>query len=226
MTFELLAADPQVTLPDDVREVEGARMQVDEFTAEGKRYLKMTTGFPLPSGDRRERVVFFLDDGGKLRMLGFHAIRRKVTGLEGETLVFDTGVANPMQNPQSRVLHVPADSYSYLALALALRGLAAAPKSTEVSLWHGEEKTEKIQISSDGTEELALLGTKIPAVKLRARPVAQASGGGTYWYASAAPHAFLQYEGPGDFVTAEANAPRILMRATSSSEQKAKFFGG
>ena len=226
MTFELLPADAKAPLPEDVREIEGARLQVDDFEAEGKRYLKMTIALPLPSGDRRERVVFFHDEGGKLRMLGFHSIRRKVAGLEGETLVFDTGTPNPMRNEQSRVLKVPVDSYSYLALSFALRGLAAAPKSIDATLWHGEELTEKVQIVAAGTEELSLLGTKIPSVKLEVRGGADGAAEASYWYAASAPHTLLQYVGPADFVTAEAQTPRILMRATSSSDQRRKFFGG
>jgi hypothetical protein len=225
MTFEILPVDAKQPLPEDVRSIEGARLQVDEFDAEGKHYLKMTMGLPLPSGDRRERVVFFLDDGGKLRMLGFHSIRRKVAGLEGETLVFDTGLPNPLHKDQSHSVRVPADSYSTLALFLALRGLASAPKPVEVSLWLGEARTEKVQIVAGGTEELAILGTKIPSLKFEARRAGANAVAATYWYGSAAPHSFLQYSGPADFVTADSEVPRILMRATSSSEQLRKFFG-
>ncbi|MGH7802775.1 MAG: hypothetical protein ACREQJ_00375 [Candidatus Binatia bacterium] len=226
MTFEILPVDAKEPLPEDVREIEGARLQVDDFDAEGKRYLKMTIGLPLPSGDRRERVVFFHEDAGKLRMLGFHSIKRKVAGLEGETLVFDTGTPNPLRNEQSRVLHVPADSYSYLALTFALRGLAAAPKPIDASLWHGDERTEKVRVVGAGTEELELLGTKIVSLKLEVHGGTPDAVAAIYWYAATAPHSFLQYEGPADFVTAEATIPRIRLRATSSSDQRRKFFGG
>ena len=57
-------------------------------------------------------------------------------------------------------------------------------------------------------------------------PRGQRAAEATYWYGESAPHAFLQYEGPADFLTAEASTPRVLMRATSSSDQRRKFFGG
>jgi hypothetical protein len=63
-------------------------------------------------------------------------------------------------------------------------------------------------------------------VKLEVRAAAGGATEATYWYAASAPHSFLQYVGPADFVTAEAQVPRILMRATSSSDQRRKFFGG
>lgn len=176
----------------------------------------MSLALPLPTGGRRERVVFYRDDQGALRMLGYHSILRKDSGPEGETWVFDSGGTNPLTG---RAAKVPADSYSFLGLFGALRGLSAAPKETALSLWVGDGKTLPAAVSLEGKETLELFGTDVPALKYAVAPTNAGAPRASYWFGEQAPHSFLQYEGPADFMTAEAPQTTIMLRATSSSEQ-------
>lgn len=224
MTFEILPSAPDRPLPDELRQIEGARLVVNETMVGGVRYVKTSAVFPLPNGDRLERIFLFADESGRLRMLGLHAVRRERETPKGETVVFQQSGGSP--NPLTgRVTDVPADTYTYLALSTALRGLAKEPKPSTVHLWRGEEGAGPAEIVLEGQETLAVFGAKVPSLRFRVNP---RGGGGEalYWFREVAPHSFLQYRGPADFLPVpKAGAPEVLLRATSSSEQTQEVFG-
>lgn len=223
LTFEIVPADSGTRLGDELREIEGGRLLFEEAEARGGRYRKTTIILPLPSGDTRERVVFFAEEEERVRMLGFHRIHRHHESPSGETLVFDSGTANPLTG---RLSPVPADTYSYLGLFTALGGIAARPAPAKAHLWVGEREVVAVDIVPDGAEELQLLGTKVKARRLRVAPRTGNASPAVYWFAETAPHSFLQYRGPGDFLTENGSGtPPILLRATSSSEQVKQLFG-
>lgn len=220
LTFEILPEKPGTRLPEDIRKIEGARLQIEEFDASGGDYLRMTLILPLPDGDRRERVVFFGQENGRLRMLGFHSVLRRPTGPEGQTVVFASGGANPLQG---RTLTVPADSYSRLGLFAALRGLAASRKASRVTLWSGDDHVLPAEVSPEGTDTLFLFGSDVATVKLKLTTGERTAADSFYWLDAEAPYGVLQYEGPADFMTAEAAATRVVLRATSSSDQSRRL---
>jgi hypothetical protein len=219
LTFEILPEKPGTRLPDDLRKIEGARLQIEEFDASGGDYLRMTLTLPLPDGDRRERVVFFGQENGRLRMLGFHSMLRRPTGPEGQTVVFASGGANPLQG---RTVSVPGDAYSRLGLFAALRGLAAERKKSRVSLWT-DERLLPAEISPEGTDTIFLFGSDVATVKLKLTTGERSAADSFYWFDAESPHSFLQYEGPADFMTAEAADARVILRATSSSDHSRRL---
>jgi hypothetical protein len=225
LTFEILPADRDRPLPDEFRSIEGGRFSMDETIVNGARYVRASVVFPLSGGDRLERIVLFADEGGKLRMLGVHALRRHLETPEGETLVFQSGVPNPL-NGRSR--RVPVDTYTYLGLAAALRGTVGEPRPFGIHLVlmtdAGEPRAARV--TPDGDEELSLFGTKVATRRFRVAVGGDRGGEARYWFGAAPPHPWLQYRGPADFLpTASDRAPEVILRATSSSEQTHRLFG-
>jgi hypothetical protein len=223
MTFEIVAPEPGAELPAEVRDLEGGRLAIETKLAAGERYRKMTLVLPIPGGDTRERVVYFVEEGGRLRMLGYHRIRRHHDSPIGETLVFQSGGPNPLTGT---ALEVAADTYSRLSLCGALAGAVEhddAP-AARLRLRVGGGEAVPAEVVNEGRESLSLLGTRVSARRLRVRPENAAPG--LYWFAEAPPHGFLQYRGPAEFLTEkEDGSPSVLLRATSSSEQVKKVFG-
>ncbi|MGH7819981.1 MAG: hypothetical protein ACREQ9_09420 [Candidatus Binatia bacterium] len=190
------------------------------------RYRKATLVLPLPDGDTRERVIFFAEEGERLRMLGFHRIRRHHEAPSGETIVFNPGPANPLQGLANQV---PVDTYTYLSLFTALGGLASEEASTRTHLWVSGGGAFPVEIAAAGREELSVLGTRSQSRRLRLRSAEGRGREALYWLADAPPHSFLQYRGPADFLVdggAGDDSETILLRVTSSSEQVNRVFGG
>ena len=221
MTFEILPADPARPLPESLHTFEGGRLTLEEAWARGERYRRATFVFPLPSGDTRERVVFFAEDGGRLRMIGFHRILRHYGMPEGETIVFNPAPELPLQG---RGVEVPADTYTLLGLFTALGGVAAAGTEMSVHVWLDGPGPVAVGIRPDGNESLEVLGSKLESRRLRLSPRQGQGPEATYWIAADEPHHFLQYHGPADFLSAGGDAPRVVIRATSSSEQVKRAF--
>ena len=221
MTFEILPADPAKPLPESLHTFEGGRLTLEEAWARGERYRRATFVFPLPSGDTRERVVFFAEDGTRLRMIGFHRILRHYGMPEGETIVFNPAPELPLQG---RGLTVPDDTYTLLGLFTALAGVAGAGTETSVHVWLDGPAPVAVEIRPDGSETLEVFGAKIESRRLRLSPREGEGPQAEYWLAAEAPHHFLQYRGPADFLSPDGDAPRVLIRATSSSEQVKEVF--
>ena len=156
-----------------------------------------------------------------MRMLGFHRIHRHLEAPEETTIVFQSGVPNPLTGEPAQV---PADTYTYLALCTALSSFSADHPPLPLHVWL-RNSAVPVEVGFDGKETLEVLGTRVPALRLRVRPKSGSAGEATYWFAEAPPHALLQYRGPGDFVAAPGDtAPGVLLRATASSEQVRKIF--
>ena len=82
-----------------------------------------------------------------------------------------------------------------------------------------------IDIVFDGKEKIDVLGGHVAALRVRLVPKNARGGEALYWFTEAAPHALLQYRGPGDFLAAQnETAPNVLLRATASSEQVRQIF--
>jgi hypothetical protein len=226
LTFEILPADRERPLPDELRSIEGGRFAMDETMVNGVRYVRASVVFPLSGGDRLERIVLFADEGGKLRMLGVHALRRHLETPEGETLVFQSGQPNPLNG---RSTSVPADTYTYLGLAAALRGTVGEPRpfGIHLILMADAGGARAARITPEGDEELSLFGTKVATRRFRVALGEHREGEAHYWFGASPPYPWLQYRGPADFLpTASDRAPEVILRATSSSEQTQRLFGG
>ncbi|MGH7857733.1 MAG: hypothetical protein ACREQY_10425 [Candidatus Binatia bacterium] len=224
LTLEILPADPTKKLSEEVRAVEGGRLVVEETSVGPDRYRKSVLVLPLPSGDTRERVIFFAEEDERLRMLGFHRIRRHNEMPAGETIVFNPGPTNPLKGLPNQV---PTDTYTYLSLFSALGGLATGKDPLRAHIWTAGAGAVAVEIVPDGVEELSVLGTRVKSRRLRVRAAEARGAEALYWLAHEPPHSFLQYRGPGDFLTdAPGEAEPVLLRATSSSEQVNRLFGG
>lgn len=220
VTFEIVSADAKRKLPEELRQIEGGRLTAEETTVNGAQFRKETTVLPLPNGDTRERVIYFAEEDGRLRMLGFHRIRRHLEQPSGETLVFDSGGSNPMSGT---ALAVPADTYTYLGLTTALAAVVDAPAPVTTHLWIADGRVVPATIVSEGHDELGVLGTRVPSRRVRVKP----AGGeeALYWFTEESPHSFLQYRGPGGLFTETAErSAAIVVRVTSSSAQVEKIF--
>ena len=220
VNFEILPPEPTKPLPQPLRDIESGRLQSEEAVVNGRRYRKTSMILPLANGDRREVILLLAEEQGRMRMLGFHRIHRHLESPEGTTVVFQSGVPNPLSGESAEV---PADTYTYLALCTALSGFGADRAPLPVHLWQHEGAVAG-DVAFDGKETIDVLGTRMPTLRLRVR-AKDASGSATYWFAEAQPHTLLQYRGPGDFLAARGEAaPEVLLRATASSEQVRSIF--
>ncbi len=220
-SFEILSAEPSKPLPPDLRQIEGGRLFAEEANVNGALFRKTSIILPLPSGDRREQVILFADEGGKLRMLGFHRIHRHLDSPQGKTLVFESGAPNPLNGDPAAV---PADTYTYLAFTTALSSAASEKSGLSAHLWLHPGEAPRAEIELEAKEKISALGTRVAARRIRVSPE---SGGAEafYWLSDAPPHFLLQYKGPGDFLIEDGqSAPTVLLRATASSEQIRKIF--
>src|SRR6266542_1827386 len=219
--FEILPAGGSQALPENLRVIESGRLQTEEATVNGQSYRKTSMILPLANGDRRETILLLAEEAGRMRMLGFHRIHRHLESPQESTIVFQSGAPNPLTGEPTQV---PADTYTYLALCTALSSFTADHPPLTVHVWL-RNSAVPAEISFDGKETLDVLGTRVPALRLRVRQKSASSGDAIYWFAEALPHARLQYRGPGDFVTAPGDTtPSVLLRATASSEQVRKIF--
>jgi hypothetical protein len=215
VNFEILPADPANPLPEDMKAVEGARLKTEEAVVGGKTFRKTSVTVPLSNGDRRERILLLSVESDRMRMLGFHNIVRHQDSPLGRTTVFQSGEPNPLTGDP---IEVPADTYTYLALCTALSSIEGARPPLPVHLWWNGAAA-LVEIAFDGKETLDALGEKLPALRVRLAPKTGAAPA-VYWFAEAAPHALVQYRGPGDFLIGQGDAvPTVLLRATASSEQ-------
>jgi len=221
VNFEILPVDPAKSLPEGMRQLEGARLKAEEAVVNGQSYRKTSVTLPLPNGDRREVILLLAEEGGRLRMLGFHRILRHQESPQGATTVFQSGAPNPLTGEPAQV---PADTYTYLALCTALSSFDAERPPVAAHLW-SKGAAVPIDIVFDGKEKLDVLGSQTPSLRVRLTPKNTRGGEALYWFAEAEPHALLQYRGPGDFLTAQnETAPNVLLRATASSEQVREIF--
>ena len=220
ITFEILPAESGTALPEELRTVEGGRLTVEDAWARGERYRRTTFVFPFPEGETRELVFYFAEDDERLRLIGFHKIRRRGGMPEGETIVFNPGPELPLQG---RGVTVPPDTYTWLALFTALGGVVTTAEPITAHLWREEGGAVAVRIRPDGAEDLELFGTRVPSRRI-AVETGKSPAGGTYWLSAAPPHHFLQYRGPADLVAAASDSPPVLVRATSSSEQVRQVF--
>jgi len=221
VNLEILPADRTQPLPEALRQIESGRLQAEEAVVNGRNYRKTSLVLPLSGGDRREVVLLLVEEDGHMRMLGFHRIRRHLDSPQGNTIVFQSGAANPL-NGEPAV--VPPDTYTHLALCTALSSFASDQPPLPVHLWF-HDSVLAARILFDGKEELAALGTHVATLRVRLETTDVQAGEAIYWFAEAPPHALLQYRGPGDFLTGKSDgAPRVLLRATASSEQVRTIF--
>ena len=222
INFEILSAERGRPLPQALREIESGRLQADEATVNGSRYRRTSMALPLVGGDRREVVLLLAEEQGRMRMLGFHRIHRHFEAPQGRTIVFQSGPPNPLSG---EVVEVPADTYTYLALSTALAGFTADRAPLAVHLWVRDGEIADAEVAFDGKEKLDVLGTQVPALRVRVRPKTGAANEALYWFTEAAPHSLLQYRGPGGFLLESGDsAPVVVLRATASSEQVRKIF--
>ncbi len=215
VNFEILPAEPAKPLPEIMKTVEGARLKTEEAVVSGQTYRKTSVTVPLPNGDRREMILLLAVESDRMRMLGFHHIVQHQDSSLGRTTVFQSGDPNPLTGDPTEV---PADTYTYLALCTALSSIDGARPPLAVHLWWNGTAVP-VEIVFDGKETLDALGEKLPALRLRLTPK---SGGAAaiFWFAEVAPHALLQYRGPGDFLIGRGDpVPTVMLRATASSEQ-------
>ena len=221
VNFEILPAGGAQALPESLREIESGRLQTEEATVNGQNYRKTSMTLPLANGDRRETILLLAEEGGRMRMLGFHRIHRHLETPEETTVVFQSGGSNPLTGEPAQV---PADTYTYLALCTALSSFTADHPPVPIHVWL-RNAAVPVEVAFDGKETLEVLGTRVPALRLRVRPKSGTAGDATYWFAEALPHAVLQYRGPGDFMAPPGDAaPGVLLRATASSEQVRRIF--
>jgi hypothetical protein len=221
INLEILPANRGEVLPEDLRRIEGGRLQAEEAVVNGRTYRKTSLVLPLANGDRREVVLLLAAEDGHVRMLGFHRIHRHEEKPVGTTTVFQSGAPNPLTG---EAVQVPADTYTYLALCTALSSFGAGRSPLSLHLWLGDG-TVATEVAFDGEEEIAALGTHVRALRLRVEPAGGKSRQALYWIAEASPHLLLQYRGPGDFLTGKSEtAPQVLLRATASSEQVRTIF--
>jgi len=221
VNFEILPVDPAKSLPESMRQIEGARLKAEEAVVNGRNYRKTSVTLPLPNGDRREVILLLAEESGHLRMLGYHRILRHQESPKGETTVFQSGAPNPLTGEPAQV---PEDTYTYLALCTALSSFDSERPPFAAHLW-SKGAAVPVDIAFDGKETIDVLGAKTPALRIRLTPKNAKGGEAFYWFAAADPHALLQYRGPGDFLTAQnETAPNVLLRATASSEQIRQIF--
>lgn len=222
VNFEILSTDRGRPLPEVLRDIESGRLQADEATVNGTRYRRTSLALPLVNGDRREVVLLLAEEQGRMRMLGFHRIHRHFEAPQGHTIVFQSGPPNPLTGDP---VQVPADTYTYLALSTALSGFSADRAPLLVHLWVRDGEITAADIAFDGKEKLEVLGTQIPALRIRVRAKSATGNEAFYWFAEAEPHTLLQYRGPGGFLLEKGDSsPVVLLRATASSEQVRKIF--
>lgn len=222
MTFEIIPARPRERLPADLRDIEGGRLTIEGILINGQRYQKASIVLPLPGGDTQERVLFFAEEADGIRLLGFHNLRRHLESPQGETVVFDSGRANPLGG---RILRVSPDTYTLLALCVALAGASGTGAPLQANLWLNEQETVPVRITVEEREDLAVLGTRIAGRRIRVEPTSGGSWIALYWFADSPPHGFLQYRGPAAALSgSDRDAPPLVLRATSSSEQVRKAF--
>jgi hypothetical protein len=220
VNLEILPAEPTKPLPQPLRDIESGRLQAEEAVVNGRNYRKTSLILPLANGDRREVILLLAEEEGRMRMLGFHRIHRHLDTPQGTTIVFQSGVPNPLSGEPATV---PPDTYTYLALCTALSGFGADRAPLPVHLWQQGGAVQG-EVAFDGKESIEVLGTRVAALRVRVRPK-NASGSATYWFTEAQPYTLLQYRGPGDFLApAGEAAPEVLLRATASSEQVRKIF--
>ena len=220
VNFEILPVEPGKTLPDSMRSIEGARLKTEEAVVSGQHYRKTSVTLPLPNGDRREVILLLAEETGGMRMLGFHQILRHEDAPRGGTTVFRSGVPNPLTGDPT---DVPPDTYTYLAFCTALSSIEGERPPLAVHLW-SNGTTVPVEIVFDGKEKLDVLGERVSSLRVRLTPKAGGAAA-TYWFAEAAPHALLQYRGPGDFLIGKGDpVPNVLLRATASSEQIRRIF--
>jgi hypothetical protein len=209
-------------LPAALRDIESGRLQADEAMVNGARYRRTSMALPLVGGDRREVVLLLAEEQGRMRMLGFHRIHRHFEAPQGRTIVFQSGAPNPLTG---ELVVVPADTYTYLALSTALSGFPSDRAPLPVHLWVRDGEVAVAEVAFDGKEKLEVLGTQMPALRIRVRPKGTEGAEALYWFAEAPPHPLLQYRGPGAFLLESGDsAPTIVLRATASSEQVRKIF--
>jgi hypothetical protein len=220
VNFEILPAEPGKPLPAALRQIESGRLQAEDAVVDGHSYRKTSVVLPLTDGDRREVILLLAEEGGRARMLGFHRIHRHLEAPEGTTIVFESGVPNPLTGVPARV---PADTYTYLALCTALASFGPERPPLPAHLWFGNSAVP-IDVTFDGKETLDVLGTRVAALRVVVRPRA-AAGQATYWFTETSPHIFVQYRGPGDFLAGKDDpATDVVLRATASSEQIRTLF--
>jgi len=220
VNFEILPADPGKPLPEALRQIESGRLQAEDAVVDGHSYRKASVVLPLAGGDRREVILLLAEEGGQLRMLGFHRIHRHLEAPEGTTIVFESGVPNPLTGVPARV---PADTYTYLALCTALASFGPERASLPAHLWFANAAVP-IDVTFDGKETIDALGTRVAALRIAVRP-RDAAAQATYWFTESSPHIFVQYRGPGDFLAGKDDpATDVVLRATASSEQVRTLF--
>jgi hypothetical protein len=220
VSFEILPAEPSRPLPEFLRQIESGRLQAEDAVVDGRSYRKTSVILPLANGDRREVILLLAEEGGRMRMLGFHRIHRHQEAPEGTTVVFQSGVPNPLTGVAEQV---PADTYTYLALCTALASFGPDRPPLPAHLWSGNSAVP-IDVTFDGKEMLDALGTRLSALRVVVRPRG-AAGQATYWFTETAPHTFVQYRGPGDFLAGKDDpATDVVLRATASSEQIRTLF--
>jgi hypothetical protein len=206
-----------------VRNIESGRLQADEATVNGLRYRRTSMALPLVGGDRREVVLLLAEEQGRMRMLGFHRIHRHFEAPKGRTIVFQSGAPNPLTGEP---VAVPPDTYTHLALGTALSGFSSDRAPLPVHLWVRDGEVAVAEVGFNGKEKLEVLGTQIPALRIRVRPKSGNGAEALYWFSEAAPHTLLQYRGPGGFLLEGGDsAPIVVLRATASSEQVRKILG-
>ena len=220
VNFEILPAEPGKPLPEALRQIESGRLQAEDAVVDVRSYRKTSVILPLAYGDRREVILLLAEEGGRMRMLGFHRIQRHQEAPVGTTVVFQSGVPNPLTGVPAQV---PADTYTYLALCTALASFGPDRPPLPAHLWLGDSAVP-IEVTFDGKEVLEVLGTKVSALRVGVRP-RDGAGQATYWFTETAPHTFVQYRGPGDFLAGKDDAAaNVVLRATASSEQIRTLF--
>jgi hypothetical protein len=220
VNFEILPGESGKPLPDTLRQIESGRLQAEDAVVDGRNYRKTSVILPLADGDRREVILLLAEEDGRMRMLGFHRIHRHRETPVGTTVVFQSGVPNPLTGVSAQV---PADTYTYLALCTALASFGPDRQPLPAHLWLGDSAVP-IEVAFDGKEVLDVLGTKVSTLRVGVRPRAGA-GRATYWFTETAPHTFVQYRGPGDFLAGKDEAAAdVMLRATASSEQVRTLF--
>jgi hypothetical protein len=220
VNFEILPAEPGRSLPEALRRIESGRLQAEDAMVDGRSYRKTSVILPLTDGDRREVILLLAEEGGRVRMLGFHRVHRHLEAPEGTTIVFESGTPNPLTGVPAQV---PADTYTYLALCTALAGFGPEKAPLPAHLWSGSSAVP-VEVTFDGKETLDVLGTRMATLRVVVRP-RSAAGQATYWFTEMSPHTFVQYRGPSDFLAGKDDpATDVVLRATASSEQVRMLF--
>ena len=166
VNFEILPAEPGKPLPEALRQIESGRLQAEDAVVDGHSYRKTSVILPLANGDRREVILLLAEEGGRMRMLGFHRIQRHQEAPVGTTVVFQSGVPNPLTGVPAQV---PADTYTYLALCTALASFGPDRPPLPAHLWLGDSAVP-IEVTFDGKEMLDVLGTKVSTLRVGVRP--------------------------------------------------------